>query len=121
MPKLDPVRWKQAAALAERWVAEKKFPAVTFVTGTVDEVHGPVSCGTQTVDGKTPLVENPIYLIASITKPVVAMAALQLLERGLIRLPDRVVEYLPDFGKQGKYSVELRHLFTHTSGLPDML
>lgn len=121
MPKLDPVRWKEVAALAERWVAEKKFPALTFATGTVDQLHGPVSFGSQTVDGKMPLVENPIYLIASITKPVVAMAALQLVERGLLRLPDRVTEYLPEFGKQGKYSVELRHLFTHTSGLPDML
>jgi CubicO group peptidase (beta-lactamase class C family) len=121
MPTLDPVRWKQVAELAQRWTAEKKFPAVTFVTGTVDQLHGPVSFGTQTVDGQAPLVENPIYLIASITKPIVAMAALQLVEQGQLRLADRVVEYIPEFGKQGKYSVELRHLFTHTSGLPDML
>lgn len=121
MRKLDPARWQQVATLAERFVAERKFPALTIVTGTSDEVHGPISFGSQTVDGKTPLVKNPIYLIASITKPVVAMAALQAVERGLIRLADRVVDYLPDFGKQGKYAVEVRHLLTHTSGLPDML
>jgi len=121
MPTLDPVRWKHAATLAQRWTVEKKLPAITFLTGTKDAVHGPVSFGSHSVDGATPLVERPIYLIASITKPVVAMAALQLVERGQIRLSDRVTDYFPEFGKQGKYSVELRHLFTHTSGLPDML
>lgn len=121
MPTLDPARFKHAATLVEKWVAEKKFPAITFVTGTAKDIHGPVSFGAQTVDGKTPLVDKPIYLIASITKPVVAMAALQLVERGQLRLSDRVTDFLPGFGKQGKYSVEVRHLFTHTSGLPDML
>lgn len=121
MPKFDPVRWKHATVLAQRWTDEKKIPAISFLTGTGNEIHGPVSFGSQTIDGKTPLVPDPIYLIASITKPIVAMAGLMLVERGLITLSDRVTDYLPDFGKQGKYSVEIRHLLTHTSGLPDML
>jgi CubicO group peptidase (beta-lactamase class C family) len=121
MPTLDPARWKQAAALAERWTRERKIPAISFVTGTAGAVHGPVSFGSQTVDGNAPLVPDPIFLIASITKPVVAMAGLLLVERGLVTLSDRVTDFLPDFGKQGKYAVELRHLLTHTSGLPDML
>jgi CubicO group peptidase (beta-lactamase class C family) len=121
MPTLDQARFQQVATLAKQMVAEKKLPAITFVTGTAKEIHGPVSCGSQSIDGKTPLVDKPIYLIASITKPVVAMAALHLVERGQLRLSDRVTDYLPAFGKQGKYSVEVRHLFTHTSGLPDML
>lgn len=121
MPKLDPGRWKHAVSLAERWTIEKKFPAISFITGTASEVHGPASYGSQTIDGTAPLVPDPIFLIASITKPVVAMAGLLLVERGLITLSDRVTDYLPDFGRQGKYSVEIRHLVTHTSGLPDML
>lgn len=121
MPKLDAVRWKQACALAEHWVAEGKIPAIRFVTGTVDETPGTAAYGSQTLDGKTPLVSEPIFLIASITKPVVAMAGLLLIERGLATLSDRVTDFLPDFGKQGKYGVEIRHLLTHTSGLPDML
>src|SRR4051812_19207428 len=96
MLKLDPGRWKQVASVAERWTQEKKFPAITFITGTIDEVHGLVSFGSQTIDGKTPLVKNPIYLIASITKPVVAMAGLQVIERGLMRLSDRVADFLPE-------------------------
>lgn len=121
MPKLNSARWQQAKDLASRWTREQKLPALSFLTGTADQIHGPISFGVQHLEEQTPLVDNPIYLIASITKPIVAMGALMLIERGLIRLSDRVTDYLPQFGKQGKYSVEIRHLLTHTSGLPDML
>ena len=49
------------------------------------------------------------------------MAALQLIERGQLTLADRVVDFIPEFGRGSKYGIELRHLLTHTSGLPDML
>jgi CubicO group peptidase (beta-lactamase class C family) len=62
-----------------------------------------------------------IFLIASITKPIVAMGAMLLVERGQLALNDRVADYLPEFGKQGKYGTTIRNLLTHTSGLPDML
>ncbi|MFO0917948.1 MAG: serine hydrolase domain-containing protein [Planctomycetaceae bacterium] len=121
MPTLDPVRWNLACELAADLAKTGALPAVTLATGTANELSGPVSFGFQTVDGTTPLVEEPIYLIASITKPIVATAALLLIERGLITLSDRVSDHLSGFGKQGKYGVEIRHLLTHTSGLPDML
>ncbi len=121
MPTLDPVRWKSAGELADSLAKSRTLPAVTLITGNATETYGPLSFGSLTVDGATPLAQEPIYLIASITKPIVATAALMLLERGLITLSDRVADHLPGFGKQGKYGVEVRHLLTHTSGLPDML
>lgn len=120
-PVLDPDRWRQAVELAAGWTAAGKLPALTFATGSLDRIVGPVSCGALTLDGQTPLPPQPIYLIASITKPLVAMGFLRLLERGLVTLGDRVADYIPEFGKHGKYGVEIRHLLTHTSGLPDML
>src|SRR6185369_5231936 len=65
--------------------------------------------------------EDAIFLIASITKPVVGMGALILAERGLLALDDRAEQYVPEFGKIGKHAITIRHLMTHTSGLPDML
>lgn len=61
------------------------------------------------------------FLVASLTKPVVAIAAMLLLERGSLDLDDRVVDYLPDFTGDSKEDVRIRHLLTHTSGLPDQL
>jgi CubicO group peptidase (beta-lactamase class C family) len=67
------------------------------------------------------LPHDSIFLIASITKPIVAMGAMLLIERGQLTLNDRVADYLPEYGKQGKYGTTIRNLLTHTSGLPDML
>lgn len=61
------------------------------------------------------------YLIASITKPVVAMAAVQLAADGWFALNDPVREFLPGFNRGPLRQITVRHLLTHTSGLPDML
>lgn len=65
--------------------------------------------------------DDALFLVASITKPIVATAALLLIERGELLLDDPVALILPEFERNGKRPVRLRHLLTHTSGLPDML
>jgi CubicO group peptidase (beta-lactamase class C family) len=44
-----------------------------------------------------------------------------LVERGLLNLSDRVTRYIPEFAAHHKEETLVEHLFTHTSGLPDML
>ncbi len=61
------------------------------------------------------------YLIASITKPIVAMAAVQLAADGCFALNDPVRDLLPRFNRGPLRQITIRHLLTHTSGLPDML
>jgi CubicO group peptidase (beta-lactamase class C family) len=68
-----------------------------------------------------PLRSDALFLVASITKPVTVTAVMMLVERGLLALEDRVATYVPKFGQNGKGEVQVRHLMTHTSGLPDML
>lgn len=61
------------------------------------------------------------FLVASITKPLVAMSVLKLAAQGEISLSERVGNFLPDFSKGAYRRITVRHLLTHTSGLPDML
>lgn len=56
---------------------------------------------------------------ASITKLFTAVAALQLVERGLLALDTRVVEYLDLNGTNLSPEITLFHLLTHTSGIGD--
>src|SRR5262249_36138159 len=63
---------------------------------------------------------DSLFLVASLSKPVTVTAAMILVERGLIALDDRVVLFVPKFAANGKKDVHIRHLMTHTSGLPDM-
>jgi len=60
-----------------------------------------------------------IFDLASLTKPLVTGMLLALLfERGLVDPDSPVAEYLPEFGGADKREVTVRHLLTHTSGLP---
>lgn len=61
------------------------------------------------------------YLVASLTKPIVAMAAVRLAADGEFGLNERITRFLPAFNRAAYRRITLRHLLTHTSGLPDML
>ena len=62
---------------------------------------------------------DAVFDLASLTKPIAtATAVLQLVEHGILQLDHPVADYLPAFGASGKQAVTVRHLLTHTSGLP---
>lgn len=65
--------------------------------------------------------ENEVFLLASITKPMTAAGVMKLVERGQLKLEDKVNKYIPEFSGGDRDSVTVRMLLTHTSGLPDML
>jgi CubicO group peptidase (beta-lactamase class C family) len=119
---LDPVRWDRAIAIARDWCERDVVPAVGLLVARNGHTSGPQLFGRQRVAVNSPQVRgDAIFLIASITKPIVCMGVMLLIERGQLTLNDRVTDFLPEFGKGGKYGTTIRHLLTHTSGLPDML
>lgn len=67
------------------------------------------------------LERNAIWRLASVTKPIVATAALRMMEEGLLNLDDPVTKYLPYFAPPSPDGVArpitLRQLLSHTSGL----
>ena len=81
-----------------------------------------------------PMTKDTIFNIASMTKPMVAVASLQLYERGQLLIDDPLSKYFPTFAKMevaeldasgatitarvpAKQPITLRHLMMHTSGL----
>ena len=120
----NPDRWQQVLATSAGLCTAGGFPALSFGivrNGRTTGVH--TVRGTDDGESRAPANESaaPVFLIASLTKPVVAMASLRLVERGLLGLNDRVSEYIPDFSSADRRGITIRHLLTHTSGLPDML
>ena len=79
------------------------------------------------VRGKDPLEPNDIFRLYSMTKPVTSVAAMMLVEDGLISLNDKVGDVIPSFADVRVYQdmgsrrphrpMRIRHLLTHTSGL----
>lgn len=63
-----------------------------------------------------PMAADHLVLWQSATKPIVAVAAARLWERGALDWDDPVARFIPEFGANGKGSVTLRHILTHTAG-----
>jgi len=62
--------------------------------------------------------KNSQFRIASVSKPMTAIAILQLYEKGKINLDLPIQNYLPEFPKKEKGDITIRQLLNHTSGIP---
>lgn len=60
--------------------------------------------------------EETMFRIGSVTKQFTAAAILELAERGKLSVDDPLTKFLPDYPE---HEITLRHLLTHTSGLPN--
>lgn len=68
-----------------------------------------------------PMTTDTLFDLASLTKPVATATSIMILvERGQLRLSDKVTKFFPEFGANGKDDITIEHLLTHSSGLiPD--
>lgn len=78
--------------------------------------------GMQDLNTQIPLSTKSVYHMASVSKPFVATAIMQLREKGKIELNKKLIEYLPYFTmKDDRYKlIEISHILTHSSGIPDV-
>jgi len=65
--------------------------------------------------------EHAMFLLGSISKPISVTALMTLFDRGAFTLDDRLRKFIPQFTRDGREDVTIRHLLTHVSGLPDQL
>lgn len=71
------------------------------------------------VDAPIPMTTETIFDLASVTKVVATTTAmLQLVDRGAVALDEPACAYLEEFRRKDKATITVRHLMTHTSGLP---
>ena len=81
--------------------------------------------GLADIASKTPITEDTVFRIASITKTITAVAVLQLWEQGLVNLDAPANDYLRAFKliptKASFQPATVRHLLTHTAGIPQVL
>ena len=74
--------------------------------------------GFRDAENKLPMEEDSIFQLASITKPFTAAAIMLLIRRGLLSLEDRITKFFPELTAYD--GVTVRHLLTHTGGIPDV-
>ncbi len=130
------------AATATAWldeqlsaaVARGDVPGLVVIAATRDRILYQGVFGKAEVGHERPMTADAIFRIASMTKAVTSVAAMQLYEQGRFALDDPAEKYLPELAQltvfesfdnaSGEYKVRpaakkvtIRHLLTHTSGL----
>jgi len=107
------------AAFLRQKVEEDAFPGGVLLVGRRGAVAYTVAVGVYGDDDPRPVDENTIYDLASLTKVIgLTTATMFLVADGALDIERPVVTYLPEFGGGDRRRVTVRHLLTHTSGLP---
>lgn len=98
-----------------------KTPGLAIVVVQNGEVVYERGFGTKSLNTREPITPNSLFHLASVTKPFVATAIMQLVEQGKIDLDAPIIKYLPYFVmKDDRYkTITVRQMLTHTSGMPD--
>ena len=120
---IDPRKLDAIEPLVQAAIAEKKLPGAVVLIGRGDRTLYQKAIGQRAL---VPAVEqmslDTMFDLASLTKVVATTTSVMILvERGKLRLNDRVAAFVPGFERYGKADITIRHLLTHTSGLrPDL-
>ena len=111
--------------LMETAITDNAWPGGVLLAAKEGRIFYHQGHGNHTYEKKTPVRSSDIFDLASITKVIATTSAvMKLFDQGKLDLDKTVVSYLPEFkGEQSRYfkhkrSITIRHLLTHTSGLP---
>ena len=99
-----------------RDVHEKGGFTGTWLYAEKGEIVSKGAIGVNDIEKGTPVTEDMIFDLASVTKQFTATAVMLLRRRRLLSLDDEITRYFPGIPFPG---VTVRHLLTHTGGLPD--
>ncbi|OOG76068.1 serine hydrolase [Sinorhizobium sp. A49] len=109
---LDPV--------IDRAIAEKRIVGTVVLVARDGELAYARASGLADREADRTARQDDIFRFASVTKPLVTVAAMRLVEQGRIKLDDPVSKWLPDFRpifNGNEAPILVRHLLNHTAGL----
>ena len=108
---------ERTRAVLERGVADGLHVGAQLCVRRAGEIVAELAFGLARPDTK--MRHDTLAFWFSSAKPVMAVAIGQLFERGLLDFDDPAAEHLPEFAANGKAEITLRHLLTHSAGIPN--
>lgn len=121
---LDAIKSQMQAA-----VDGEHIPGALLLVGNSDGVGVVETVGYQGPDDNTPVNRDSIFRIYSMTKPIISVATLSMVEDGLLKLDDPVSKFIPEFAElkvideesgditPTRNAMTVQHLLTQESGL----
>ncbi|NLH15729.1 MAG: beta-lactamase family protein [Phycisphaerae bacterium] len=115
--------WSALDTITTEELTTGKVPGAVVCVGKGDSILYLKAFGFRTVLPESyPMTTDTIFDLASLTKPVSTAACIQvLMDQGRLLPEDPVFRFLSAFDTPDKRPIQIRHLLTHTSGLPAYL
>jgi CubicO group peptidase (beta-lactamase class C family) len=128
---LSPTRLQRMSDAFKRDIDKGTIPGVTVMVARRGQIGWFEALGQENPAGATPMALNSIFRIFSMTKPIVSVGIMMLVEEGHFLLSDPLEKYIPEFSKQtvgvennGKLDlvaptrpITIHDLLRHTSGI----
>jgi CubicO group peptidase (beta-lactamase class C family) len=132
-------RLSRISVAMKRYIDRKEVPGVVTMVARRGRVVHLEAAGYRDAEAKTPMTTDTIFRIASMTKPITSVAVMMLFEEGHFLLSDPISKWLPEFANMkvaqipaaddrlgspykavpAARPITIRHLLTHTAGLPN--
>ncbi len=124
----NPAAFEKAKADIEAGIAAGKIPGGLFLVAKGGKVVNITAVGTEGPGDPDPVTPETIFRIYSMSKPIVSVATMQLVEDGKIGLDDPISKYIPEFAnpkvlvgkgetRPAAREITVRDLLSHKSGL----
>jgi CubicO group peptidase (beta-lactamase class C family) len=128
---LSSVRLQRMSDAFKRDIDKATIPGVTIMVARRGQIAWFDALGNQNPGAPAPMAHNSIFRIASMTKPIVSVGIMMLIEEGHFLLNDPIAKYIPEFANQkvgvennGKLDlvplarpITVQDLLRHTSGI----
>lgn len=105
-------------------VIQETFEVPGLAVGVIvdGELYYSAALGVQDLDNRSQMSESSLFHMASVSKPFVATAVMQLVEAGKMSLDDLLVDHLPYFTMDDPRhrDITIKQILNHSSGIPDV-
>lgn len=98
---------------------ENEIPGLSLCIVKDDGIIYKSHSGFASIEHEVPIKETSIYRVYSLTKTVISVGVFQLIEQGKLSLEDKILTHISGLPTAWN-TVQIKHLLTHSSGLPDM-
>ncbi|KAA1430100.1 MULTISPECIES: lipase LipE [Mycobacteriaceae] len=123
---IDPAAVDRIWQAARHWYSAGLHPAIQLCLRHNGRVvlnraigHGWGNGPSDPADAElVPVTVDTPFCVYSTAKAITSTVMHMLAERGAFALDDRVSDYLPDYGRHGKHRTTIRHVMTHSAGVP---
>ena len=94
---LSPERLKRVAELVQRHIAAGSFSGAVALVARNGKVGYHEAFGQMDIEAKKPMVKDGIFSIMSMTKPIIGVATLMMMEEGKVHLQDPISKFIPEW------------------------